>query len=259
VAGTVQIVPAPFLERMHRRLSKNEQEVVKAMARSTALSVADPPATLELLIDGEPGAADLLAQKLQNVRGENAIQQLEAASDGLSWTWRLVERKIVIERRRTYFLQRLNEPLSVSYSQRPIQLVVTDILQRAGVPVIVQNEAFQAIGAAQRRVDLITRRPAVNLMELICQGAGLEFEVTDAGVVIRPATQGGPGPAVAARPAPAQPADEIVDLLIEIRSGVWASVRMAKSKIPAELREALERRMHEVFGENPPALGSGVP
>jgi hypothetical protein len=258
VAGTVQIVPAPFLERMNRRLAKDEQEVVYAMARATTFSATNPPATLALFIDGEPNAADVLNQKLQNVRGDNAIQHLEAATDALAWSWRLDQRRIVIERRRTAYLHRLNEPLNVSYTQRPVETVLADILQRAGVPVVVQNEAFQVVGAAKRKVDLITRRPAVKLLELICQGAGLEFEVTDAGVLIRPAA-GAPAPAIAPPAAPAAPAEEMVDLLIEIRTGVWASVRMPKSKIPPDLKEALEKRMREVFGDDPPAIGRGTP
>lgn len=257
VAGTVQIVPSPFLERMNRRLSKNEQEVVYAMARATTFSVDSPPAALELHIDGESNAAEILRQKLASLRADNSIRHLEAATEALAWSWRLDDRRIVVERRRTYFLHRLNEPLNVNFTQKPVELVISEILQRSGVPAIVQNNAFQAVGAAQRKVDLITRRPAVKLLELVCQGAGLEFEVTDSGVEIRPAPQAAAGPAMAVAQAP--PAEEIIDLLIEIREGVWASVRMPKSKIPPDLREALEKRMREVFGDNPPALGRGTP
>src|SRR5262245_37365665 len=92
VAGQGLIVPAPFLERMNRRLTKNEQEVVYAMARATAFSMESPPGMLELRVDGEPNAAQLLSQKLDGLRAENGIRHLEAATEALAWTWRLDER-----------------------------------------------------------------------------------------------------------------------------------------------------------------------
>lgn len=259
VEDRIKIVPAPFLERMSRRLTKDELGVVYAMARTTAFSAASPPATLVLQIDGEPGAAQLLDQKLQDLRAENSLRHLEAATNALSWAWRLDGRRIVIERNRARYLDRLSEALTTNFVQRPVDVVLADILERARIPFTVENQAFQATGANTRKVDLITRRPAMKLLELICQSAGLDFEVTDAGVVFRQAVAKGPPAPPGPDVQPIKPAEEMVDLLIEIRTGVWASVRMAKSRIPLELREALERRMREVFGDNPPAFGRGQP
>lgn len=261
----VRIVPAPFLERMGRKISVEEQKVAYELARRNEFSLASSPIRVELHVDGEPKAADLLDQALTGSRAPNAIQHLEQAVTSLRWYWRLDGRLIVVERQRSHYLRTLERSVDCNYIQKPAEWVLTDILGQINIPLVVQNNALQAAGAAERRMDLITSRPAVRLVELICGSIGVDFEVTDEGVVIRPGN-GGPriGPALATsstKPAAPEviPAEETVELLIEIRTGVWTAVRMPRSRIPADLREALEKRMKEIFGDNPPAIGRSSP
>lgn len=260
----IRVVPAPFLERMGRRISVEEQKVAYELARRGEFSLANSPVRVELHIDGETKAAEMLDQALKGSRAPNALQHLEQAVTSLRWFWRLDGRLIVVERQRSHFLRTLERSVDCNYTQKPADWVLTDILGQIKIPLVVQNNALQAAGAADRRMDLITSRPAVRLIELICGSIGVDFEVTDEGLVVRPGS-GAPRPpganAQTTQLAAPQvvPAEEMVELLIEIRSGVWTAVRMPRSRIPADLREALEKRMKEIFGENPPALGKSNP
>lgn len=260
LSDRIRVVPAPFLERIGRRISVEEQKVAYELARRSEFSLANAPARVELHIDGESKAAEMLDQALKGSRAPNAIQHLEQAVTSLHWFWRLDGRLIVVERQRSHFLRTLERSVDCNYTQKPADWVLADILGQIKIPLVVQNNALQAAGAADRRMDLITSRPAVRLVELICGSIGVDFEVTDEGLVVRPGSGAARPPGVQAQStqiaAPqVVPAEDVVELLIEIRTGVWTAVRMPRSRIPAELRDALEKKMREVFGENPPALG----
>ncbi|MBI5863892.1 MAG: hypothetical protein HZB38_05185 [Planctomycetes bacterium] len=259
----IRIVRAPFLNRLGRRLTVDEQKIVHLMARLESFTLEEPPATVEFRVGGDAGAPDTLNKALAASKGANALQHLEQACDSLSWVWRVDGRRLVIERRRDDFARRLEESVSVNYAQQPLETVVRELLERANVPLLVDANALAAAGV--RRIDLVTRRSIADLLELLCRNAALEFEVTDQGFVLRTATNtSGVRPFEVKPPATAVPGPkpddqtDTVELLLELRTGVWTTIRITRADLPADLRESLEKRMKEVFGDKPPHL-SGRP
>lgn len=242
----VAVLPAPVLDRLGRRLSAAEAELLGVLA-AEPWSEAAPrlPLAFQVPPDSRPRETfeAAMAEQVRGNRRATAMRQLDAVTRRLGWVWRPDGDQIVIETRRDDVVRRLDRPLDVSYARAKLDDVLVDLGRRIGVTMLFEPGGLQKVDARDRSVDLVQRGVTVRqTLERLCGNTGLRYEITDGDVrILGPVAEGG-----VAASAPA--AAELVRMTIEVRPGVFMEVVIPARELPPDLRQDFERKVKDLVG-----------
>lgn len=274
------IAPRRGLDRLNRRLQPEELELVARLSREP-WSQAGADSLIDLRIDPQRSPRAQLDAALSQSSAQNALDSLDSATDSLGWAWRLDAGRLIVCTRADEYRRRLDLPLDLAYQRRPLDGVLVELGQRAGVTVLFEPGCLKRIDARDRAVDLVQRGATVRqVFERIAGNTGLAFEVTGEGVrwhfpgaagadAQRPAGDGQPQADMpsanlprSANPPVADhhgaltnepPALNWVTLPLEIRPGLTVHVLVPLEQLPLDVRDEVERRIRAILSGEAPA------
>ena len=238
--GNVVLVPAPVLERVGRRLSLEEVNLLGVLAGGV-WDVGSK--SFETVFRFDPGTkpAATLVTALAQVRGRNAIAQLESATSVLGWVWRPEGSTIVFESKRDEVLRRLDWPLDLTYQREPLDRLLVDLATQIGILMEFEPGALQQVSARDRNVDLIQRGTSVRqILERICGNTGLRYTITDEGVQIMAPTDDKSGPTMPT-------IQQWVRIEVEVRPGVVMDAFVRRDQLPQEIQTEIQRKLSEIL------------
>jgi hypothetical protein len=238
----VALVPIPAVQRMGRRMTAAEVGLLARLASAPWSGLRDVPA--EFRIDPQAQPRQALERAVGQMHAPTAVDQLEAATRTLGWVWRPEGERIVFMTRRDEVRCRLDRPVDLSYQRRPLDEVLVDLGRRAGVTMLFEPGSLRQVDARERAVDLVQRDVSVRqTIERICGNTGLGYEIVDDGVRIT-------APVAASQPAVEREqaaARRWIKIGVQVRPGVTIDALVPVEQLPADVREEVERRLHEVL------------
>jgi hypothetical protein len=238
--GQIVIVPAPVLERLGRRLTIEEVNLLGRLAGEPwnderGVYVKD------FRIDPQTKPAEAFARAIGQVQGRNGLRQLQAATETLGWIWRPEGMSIVFELPRDEIRRRLDWPLDLTYQREPLDRLLTDLGTRAGVLMKFESGSLQKVAARERTVDLIQHGVSVRqILERICGNTGLRYEIQDDGVRILAPLEDTSGPTAAT-------IQQWVRIEVEIRPGVTMDLFVRQDQLPREFQAEAQRKLEEIL------------
>jgi len=237
----VVIEPAPVLDRLGRRLTIDEVQLLQMLASQPWKALKPGEVAIDYRLptkDDHPGE---LAAAIEETPSINALVQLEAATRRLGWYWVPAGRAIAIYSQSENVQQRLDRPLDARYRQVPLDHLLMDIGRRIGVTIQFEEGALKRVAASERRVDFIQRgTTARQVLELIAGHTGLWYEVTEDGVAIGATT--GEAEAQAARPR------VVAILRVPVGTdGTTVDFLFREDELPVEFQELRDRKLPEVI------------
>lgn len=241
--GNVLIVPAPVLERLGRRLTIEEVNLLGMLA-SGPWSQDRFANKKEFRIDPKTKPAEILNKAMEQVKSRNGLKQLEAATATLGWVWRPEGVSIVFELPRDEIRRRLDWPLDLTYQREPLDRLLVDLGGHVGVLMKFEPGALQKVSARERNVDLIQRGVSVRqILERICGNTGLRYEIQDDGVQILAPLEDTTGPTAAT-------IQQWVRIEVEIRPGVKMDLFVRQDQLPPEFQAEARKKLNEIlYGE----------
>lgn len=185
IEDRVHIKPAPVLERLNRRLTLPEAELLQKLVQMRWSDFPREDLRLQLRIPSNTNPRPQLEHALKNAPGHDALQQLEAATDFLGWRWMPNDSTLVFYLPIEDIERRLTRTVDLVYTRKPLDELFIELGRRADITVMFEPGALRAVGAQDRLVDLVQRDTTVRqALELICGNTGLRYALTDQGVVI---------------------------------------------------------------------------
>ena len=236
----VVIVPAPVLERLGRRLTIEEVNLLGTLAAGP-WSEDQTAYKREFRIDPQAQPMEAFRQALKQVQAPNALRQVEAATELLGWVWRPEGMCLVFEQRRDDVRRRLDWPLDLTYQREPLDRLLVDLGARVGVLMKFEPGALQKVAARERAVDLIQRGVSVRqILERICGNTGLRYEIQDDGVQILAPVENTTGPTAAT-------IQLWVRIEVEIRPGVKMDLFLRLDQFPPEFQAEAQKKRDEIL------------
>jgi len=239
----VLIVPAPVLERLGRRITLDEVNVLGRLAGDDwdALAASNTLPPLDFRIDAGQQPRETLSKAIAQVDAPSALTQLEAACDTLNWVWYPEGQRVIFERRRDEIRRRLDWPLDLTYQRVPLDRLLVDLGARIGVLIKFEPGALQRVSAAERPVDLIQRGVGVRqILEKVCGNTGLRYEIDDEGVQILV-------PLAEADKPTAANIQQWVRVEVEIRPGIKMDYFLRLDQLPPDLRDEAQRKLEQTL------------
>lgn len=239
--GTVYVVPGPVLERLGRRLTIREVQLLGTLAGGRWQELdAD---ALHFRFQGEVGtdAEGRLRERLAETRAPNATRQLEIASEALGWVWLVDGDAIVVRSRLADVRARLDRTVDLDYERVPLDELLVDLGQRIDVTMHFAPGSLQAVAARERAVDLVQRGITVRqTLELLSGNAGLRYEVAPDGVHISAGDARGR--------APVGSSARLVRITIPLeQTGVSLDYILREDELPPAVRALCESRLQELM------------
>jgi len=238
--GDVLIIPGPVLERLGRRLTIVEVNLLGTLA-SGPWSAGGEACPKEFRIDPQTKPAEAFARAMEQVRGRNGLTQLEAAAETLGWIWRPEGSSIVFELPRADIRRRLDWPLDLTYQRETLDRLLVDLGARVGVLVKFEPGALQQVSASERTVDLVQRNVSVRqILERICGNTGLRYEIQDDGVQILAPLEDQNAPTAAT-------IQQWVRIEVEIRPGITMDLFVRQDQLPPEFQAEAQRKLKQIL------------
>jgi hypothetical protein len=238
VAGDkIVIEPAPVLERLGRRMTIDEVQLLGKLAATPWSRLADAP------IQFRADAEEDFRRVLSRVPSATALHQLEDAAENLGLVWTIDGEKIVVYSHAEDVLRRLERKVDLDYRACPLDELLVDLGRRVGVTVAFQPGVLARIQAGQRRVDLTHHETTVlQALERLAGSAGIAFEPTEAGVLVHLPSDGSSA-------MPRAGGGRIVAFLrIPIGDdGTALEVPFYEDNTPPEIQQLLNRRVPELL------------
>jgi len=243
----VVIEPAPVLDRLGRRLTVDEVELLQKLAAVpwNQLKPGDVAVQFRLPPDADP--TKQFEQAMQGESPANAVTQLESATQKLGWSWIPQGKTIAVYSRSEDIQLRLDRPLDLNYQRVPLDELLVDLGKRVDVTVHFEPGALSKVAARDRLVDFIQRGTTLRqVLELISGRTGLHYDVVEDGIVVY-AAKGGDTPAAVAASAggSADPVVAILEVKVDGERTIHYLVRA--SEMPAELKALRDREMPAVI------------
>lgn len=238
--GRIIIEPGPVLQRINRRLTINEVNLLSELAGAPWSDTRFGGRT-EFRIDPSEKPAERFRGAIANIHGKNAVEQLEAVAVTLGWTWSVEGERVVFEPRSAEIKRRLERTIDLDLQRVALDQTLMDIGRMAGVLIKFEPGALQAVSASERKVDLVQRGATFRqTLERICGATGLRYEIDNDGVLIR-------APIDAAVGLSASNIERWVRIEIEIRPGVKMDVFVRQDQLPPKFREEAERKLEAIL------------
>jgi G:T-mismatch repair DNA endonuclease (very short patch repair protein) len=234
----VLVEPSPMLDRLGRRLTVQEVQVLQALAARPWSELKADDVEVEFRLPKEAQPQVTFEKAMREGPPAAALARLEEVTQRLGWLWVLHGRTLVIYSPADDIQQRLDRPLDLSYRGVPLDELLVDLGRRVGVTVHFEPGVLGRVAARDRRVDLVQRQiTARQALELIVGRTGLAYDVVDDGLVV------GAGQAVE------QPAGRIVAVLrIPVGDeGVTIDFLIRDTELPPEFRQLYQQKLPQVI------------
>jgi len=239
----VRLEPAPVLERLGRRMTIEEVNLLERLAGAPWSAIRSGDALpLEFRFDPQSRPQEALDGAIGQIPATNAMHQLEAATETLGWVWRPDGTRIVLEPCIDDILRRLDRPIDMmTYQRMPLDDLLVDLARRIGITMFFEPGSLKQVDARDRVVDLIQRGVSVRqTLERICGNTGLRYEITDEGVAMLAPIEAGDRPT-------ATNIQHWVRIELEIRPGIKMDVFVRQDQLPPDLQDECQRKLDEIL------------
>ncbi len=243
--GLVVIEPAPVLDRLGRRLTIDEVELLQMLVGQPWSQIKREQVAVELRLPPQDRPQETFEQAMREGPPVDALSQLEAVTQRLGWLWVPSGKTIVVYSRGEDVQQRLDRPLDVNYRRMPLDQLLVDLGKRIAITVHFEPGALERVAARDRHVDLIQRGTTVRqILELISGNTGLWYEVVEDGVVIG-SLRGETGAAEAS----SQPASRVVAILrVPVGTdGTTIDFLIRADELPPEFKQLKDRKLPKII------------
>ncbi|MCK4340485.1 MAG: hypothetical protein KAY37_02025 [Phycisphaerae bacterium] len=242
VDDKVLVEPAPVLDRLGRRLTVDEVELLQKLAGKPWSAFGPGEIAVSFAMPPEPGLRDMLDQALREAPVGNALAQLDAVMPRLGWLWIPTDNKVIIYSRSEDIQQRLDRPLNFHLRRVPLDEVLIYLGQVIDITIHFEPGALQRVAARDREVDLIRRGMSVRqVLELLVGRTGLWYEVVEDGIM------------VGAVPPEGEPTGEHQPRVVAILripvgdDGTTIDFLLREDELPPEFKELFERKLPAVI------------
>lgn len=179
------VEPSPVLERLGRRMTIEEVRRLGELAGRRWSELPAERHTVRFQGLPQPDAQAVLETALAGAPGDNALQQLEAATRSHGWCWVPQGGELVVYPRSEDVRRRLERTVDLDYRGVPLEQVLVDLGQRVGVTMSFQTGVLERLLASQRKVDLVHRGTTVRqTLERLCGSTGISYDLAADAVVI---------------------------------------------------------------------------
>ena len=251
VGDKVRVEPAPWLERLGRRLTLEEVGTLKQLARSRWPTLARDSGVSITRIPGNVRDPKTLRQELAQHPGPSGLAQLEAVSRKFGCLWIPDGTGVTLYSFSEDVEQRLDQPLDVRYARIPLDQMLLDLGRRCGITIRFEAGTFYQIHAGDRKVDLVQRQiTARQILELLVgRIEHLWYNVVEDGVVV--GWRQRDDPSARAVREPTKPRVVAILRFPVNDDGTTFDVLIWEDQVPAEyqglLEKVRERKVPEVF------------
>jgi len=237
----IRIVPIPAVERLGRRLTLEEMQLLQTLAtkRWAELSEEQRALLLRRLPMHEPKAVD---EALCRIHARNAIAQLEVGLRERGYLWVPEGETIVVYVGIKDVDRRLDREVSLDYQNARLDEVFMDLAERAGLRITFEPGLLARLQASDRRVDLIHRRTTIRqALDRLSAATGTICDTTSDGIRIKASE--------ALARAASRPGARVVALLrIPLGAdGVSVEFPFYEDDLPPELARLREQKLPEVI------------
>lgn len=236
----VVVDPSPVLDRLGRRMSIAEAELLRNIAAEPLHDYRIEQFEIDATALGRSAseAKTSLRVALKDIPAGNGLEQLEAATTALGWTWTPDNGRIVLAPQVQDLERRLDRPLDLNYTRVPLDEFLVDVGRRAGVLMRFEPGALERVRARERKIDFIQRNVSLRqVLELITGRTGLPYHLERDAVVIGSAAPAlvqpsptlptvAPDPNTAAPPVPTNPPPAVPEAVPGTRPRVVAILRV---------------------------------
>lgn len=249
----IEVDPAPWLERLGRRLSIEEVELLQYLHSAAWAELKPAPPTVQFRLDpvapGEETQHELLKRAFERDMASStnvvALAALEKVTQSLGCSWVPAGRGITVYSRTEDIQQRLDRPFDADYRRIPLDELLLDLGRRTGIKVRFEPGVLQRVQARDRHVDLVQRNTTVRqILELLVGNTGLVYEVLEDGIGISV-----PPPATGA-PATADDAGSRVVAILRVpvgADGTTIDFLIRAAELPPEFKQLRERKLPQVI------------
>jgi len=240
----IGVVPGPVLQRLGRRLTVQETQLLSRLASSTWSQLGSETPPIRLGKGTHEGQEVWLKEKLGQARESNAVRQLELVTENSSVYWIPEGDGIVVYNQVWDMSRRLDRQIDLNYQRVPLDEVFIDLAKRIGVTVSFEPGVLARIQASQRTVDLVQRGTTVRqALERLCGSTGAVFNVSDSRIRIElPRDQAGV--------LPAGPARVVAILRLPVgEDGTTIDFPFYDDTLPPEFRRLFDRKLPEILEE----------
>jgi len=244
----VEVVPKEAILCLGRTPTWPELETLSEL--SAMQPGLDPTALAELqtLVQFQlpiPDAWRMLAGAIQNVGAGPGDDVMTLASAGLGWGWCLSDRRIVVSPLEQLMRRRLQQPISLRMSNRPLLDVMNAVGAEVHVAVKVEPGALTALPVQmQRNFSLDVQQLSVErVLDSIAANTGLGYLVGPDGVMFYRPDGSGPEPKVTASPGAATGSADpyVAKVVIPLDDGKSMEWLIRRSELPEDLRQMRDR------------------
>ncbi len=192
-----------------------------------------------------PDAWKLLSQAIRNVGAGPGDDVMTLACAGLGWGWCLSDRQIVVSPLEQLMRRRLQQPISLRMSNRPLLDVMNAVGAAVHVAVKVEPGALTTLPVqVQRNYSLdVQQLPVERVLDTIAANTGLGYLVGPEGVMFYRLDGSGSEPRVAAStgssPGSADP--YVAKITISKGDGQSYEWLIRRSELPEDLRQMRDR------------------
>lgn len=187
--GSVVIEPTPRLERINRRPTFTETQILATLARgefTAERSMIDQlreltgidDLRLRWLVDDEPAREQALRSADAALPGAG-VAYLDRLCHGRGWTWYLWGEEIVIVTEAEQAQRQIQRRVSVQYENLPLLDVLSDLARKADLPLRMDPGALAAVRdeARENFTLLMTDATVADALQAISGATGLTFSV----------------------------------------------------------------------------------
>jgi hypothetical protein len=247
---SVELRPMPALQRMGRRATVDELQILDVLATSPANLKNTRPTLAELLEAIDKRLIELKSQFAVDYRRSPAItvkddqpiavsrnatlgEALDAISRDTPLAWGPWGQSVLLKPKEAWVRDQLEKLVTRRFEALDVGQVLSDLSDFSGVDFTIEPGAVQRIPQPSRTITLILEnRSIAQVLELIAGFTGLNYSVNDRGVYFWNQSAGGSG---------SGSSDPVIAMLTMPDSGIQVMLRT--SQVPDDLRQYIRHRM----------------
>jgi len=248
----VEIVPKEPLRNLGRTPTWKELDTLASLSASRpgldAAALARLEEKMQFKVD-QPDAWRWLSEAIQRVGAGSGDEVMTLACAGFGWTWTLSGERIVVTSFDEEIRRRLQQPVSLRVSGRPLLDVLQMLADRVHVDIYTEPGAIASLPDHVQGGFSLTAydKPGEEVLEAIAAYTGLGYLIEPDGVLFYNLSDGS-AQGSEVDPAAALAADPYVAVIeVPLEDGRAFRWLMRLSELPEDLRQMRERHIQETI------------